>query len=310
VVTVGKATLDIFLFSKESNKHFRLDRETHEICIKSGDKAIVDSSYFLTGGNANNVAIGLSRMGFKAAIIAEIGADEFSQKIINTLKKEGVSTSFLKQTPHQPSSFSVILNVQGDRTIFEENIVREHDFSFEGVNTKWIYLTSMENKWQKAYEKTLDFVKKNNVKLAFNPGTTQLDDDLSQIEETIALSEILFVNKEEAARICGFEITNDESFVPHLLSQVKSKGAKTVVITDGARGAFMIDSLGTVHFGEPSEASVLERTGAGDAFASGFLSAVLASLSGEDAMKWGSKNASSVIGKIGAQEGLLKKDSI
>jgi len=309
VVTVGKATLDIFLWTKETNKHFRLNKDTNELCIKAGDKATVDSSYFLTGGNANNVAVGICRMGFKAAIVAEIGTDEFSQKIINTLKSEGVSETYLKQIPNQPTSFSIILNFQGDRTILEENIEREHDFSFEGINTKWIYLTSMERKWQEAYGRTLEFVKQKGVKLALNPGTTQLDDDIDRMNEAITLSDIVFLNKEEASRVCGLETTNDEGLISHLLSQIKKKGARIVVITDGGKGAYAIDEKGDIHFEESSEGSIVERTGAGDAFASGFLSAILAEDSVKQAMKQGSRNAKSAIGMIGAQQGLLRKES-
>lgn len=310
VITIGKATLDIFLWTEESNKHFRLNKDTSELCIKAGDKAIVDSSYLLTGGNANNVAVGISRMGFKAAIVAELGSDEFAQKIINTLRNEKVSEAYLKQTQDKPSSFSVILNFQGDRTIFEENVEREHDFSFDNVHSDWIYLTSMEKKWKEAYEKTIDFVKNNNIKLAFNPGTTQLDEDINQIEEVLKFSEIFFVNKEEGAKICKVEVSNGENFIRDLLLQIKNKGAKIVVITDGANGSFLIDDQNNISFHKAAESSVIERTGAGDGFASGFLSGVLSGKSYKDSMDWGSLNASSVISMIGAQQGLLTKQQI
>ncbi len=309
-MTIGKATLDIFLWTEESNKHFRLNKDTSELCIKAGDKAIVDSSYILTGGNANNVAVGISRMGFKTAIIAEIGSDEFAQKIINTLRKERVSEGFLKQTQNKPSSFSVILNFQGDRTIFEENVEREHDFSFDSIDTKWIYLTSMENKWKEAYKKTIDFVKKNNIKLAFNPGTTQLDEDLDQIDEVLKFSEVVFINKEEGAKICRVAVSSEENFIKDLLLQIKNKGAKVVVITDGRNGSFLIDDQNNISFYKAAEGNAIERTGAGDGFASGFLSGVLSEKSFKDSMDWGSLNATSVISMVGAQQGLLTKQEI
>lgn len=310
LVTVGKATLDVFLWTEDSNKHFRLNPATNEICIKLGDKAVVDKAYFLTGGNANNVAVGISRMGFKVAIVAEIGADEFAQKIINILKGEGVSDLYLKQTANQPSSFSIILNFQGDRTILEENIEREHDFDFNNIKTKWIYLTSMEKKWEEAYDKAIDFTKKNNLKLAFNPGTTQLDNNIEKINEILKICEIVFVNKEEAARICGFESANDDSLIPHLLSSLKERGVKIAVITDGAKGAHMIDASGKVYFSEPVNINVTEKTGAGDAFASGVLSGILSGVSTGEALKWGTINSASVIGNIGAQRGLLTKQNL
>ena len=152
VVAVGNATLDIFLWVQETNKHFRLNEETKELCIKAGDKALVDNAYLMTGGNAANVAVGLSRLGFKTAIVAEIGEDEFAQKIINSLAEEGVSEAFLQKTHNKSSSFSVIINYKSERTIFEA-VEKEQNFSFENISAKWLYLTALSEKWKKLIKK-------------------------------------------------------------------------------------------------------------------------------------------------------------
>ena len=94
-VAVGNAKVDIFLQVHDTNKHFRLDPETGELRIKSGDKASIDSASIVIGGNAANVSVGVSRMGFKSAIVAEIGSDEFADKIINSLKNENVSEKLI-----------------------------------------------------------------------------------------------------------------------------------------------------------------------------------------------------------------------
>ena len=310
IVAVGNATLDIFLWVQETNKHFRLNEETKELCIKAGDKALIDNAYLMTGGNAANVSVGLSRLGFKTAIIAEIGEDEFAQKIINSLAGEGVSEAFLQKTHNKSSSFSVIINYKSERTIFAEAVEKEQNFSFENISAQWVYLTALSEKWEEAYKKTLEFAKNNNVKLAFNPGTLQLDSGLEFIEDIIKKSEIVFLNKEEAAKICNTQVTNEENFIRDLLLQIKNKAAKIVVITDGANGSFLIDDQNNIFSHKASDVNVVERTGAGDAFASGFLSAVLSGQSFKDSMEWGSLNASSVISKIGAQQGLLTKQEI
>ena len=54
----------------------------------------------------------------------------------------------------------------------------------------------------------------------------------------------------------------------------------------------------------------MEKTGAGDAYASGLISALVSGESFEEAMVWGALNASSVIGKTGAQNGLLTKTEL
>src|SRR3989344_3739374 len=201
VVAVGNATLDIFLWVQETNKHFRLNEETKELCIKAGDKALVDNAYLMVGGNAANVSVGLSRLCFKTSIVAEIGEDEFAQKIINSLAEEGVSEAFLQKTHNKSSSFSVIINYKSERTIFAEAIEKEQNFSFENISAKWVYLTALSEKWEEAYKKTLEFTKNNNVKLAFNPGTTQLDEGVDSFRDILSETEILFINKEEGLKI-------------------------------------------------------------------------------------------------------------
>ena len=314
VVTIGNAKIDIFLQVHDTNKHFRLDPNTGELCVKSGDKALIDQAYFLIGGNAANVSVGIVRAGFRTAIVAEIGSDEFADKIINILKKENVSKQFLKQT-EGASSISVILNYLGERTIFEENVEREHSFSFENISTKWIYLTSMGNKWHDAYKKTLVKVIEKNIKLAFNPGTSQLDEGVESFQDVLSKTEILFINKEEGMKISkiNLDFSEDSNYkenIEKLLSAVRDTGPKNVVLTDGKKGAFMIDSRGAVIIAPVEDSVVVERTGAGDAFASGFLSGILAGKDFQSAMNWGAKNATSVIGQIGATAGLLRREEM
>jgi len=307
LVAIGNATIDTFLTIRSSNKHFRINKETGEICVKQGDKAIVDKLDFFIGGNAANVSVGLSRMGFKSAITAEIGSDEFTQKIVNGLKKEGVSEILLKLIPNTPSPLSVIINYKGERTIFCEDVEKDHDFNFEGIFAKWIYLTSLGNKWQEAYKRTLIFAKTVGAKIAFNPGTSQLDKGIESIRDVLKETDILFVNKEEAKTITGTK-TDD---IEKLLNLLDKLGPKTSVITDGLKGAFLFDKNDGFFFQKAyNEKKALERTGAGDAFASGFLSAILFGKSAKQAMGWGALNSASVVAKIGAQAGLLTINEI
>lgn len=316
MVTVGNGKVDIFLQMLSSNRHFRFSSPTNEFCIKLGDKITVDSSRFLIGGNAANVAVGIARMGFKTAIVAELGSDEFSDIVTNALKKENVSDKFIKRE-EKDSSFSVIINYRKDRTIFEEHAERTHDFSFENVKTSWIYLTSMGNRWEDAYKKTLDYISENNIKLAFNPGTLQLAKGAESFKNVLEKTEILFINKEEGMKIAQLvfeKASGDDEYrvqTETILKEVRKIGPKTVVLTDGDRGAFLIDENGQMSaVSSQEEIQIVERTGAGDAFASGFLSAVLLGKDFNEAMRWGGENARSVIGQIGSTPGLLTRQEI
>lgn len=305
IVCVGNAKIDNFLTLHEANAHLRLIKETNELCIRFGEKITVDKAEILLGGNAANVSVGTSRLGLNTAIIAEIGRDEFAQKIINTLSKENVDVAKITQTKGQQSSFSTIINYKGERTIFSEHVARKHNFNFENITTPWVYLTSLGNTWLDAYNKTVDFIKETKSKLAFNPGTLQIESGKSSIDNVLSVTDLLFVNKEEGEELLGYP--HGQKSIEEIIANLQKFGPKIVVITDGKNGSVTIDEKGEILKEEIIEAKVVEKTGAGDAYSSGFLAAILHKKTIKEAMNWGTKNSASVIGSVGATAGLLYK---
>lgn len=305
---IGSAKIDIFLSILEGNPYVLLNKDAKKLCVSYGQKIPVDECSLQLGGNACNVSIGLAKLKIKTAIMAELGKDEFSQKIINGLQSENVNTDFLLQNPNNPSSFSVILSFQKERTIFSKHIEREHNFSFDGISTKWIYLTSLGQKWEKVYQLAETFAKSKGAKLAFNPGTLQLHEGYQKIKNILALSDILFVNKEEAVQILN--IKNEISNIHSLLSGLQKLGPKIAVITDGENGSFAVNEKGEFFTQEVVPTLIVEKTGAGDAYASGFLAAMLSNLPIQTAMRWGTLNASATMTILGAQNGLLSREEM
>lgn len=314
VVTIGNATIDAFLTFQKNNPHVRLDEKTQDLCVKSGEKIEVETSEFLMGGNASNVAVGLSRLGLKTSLCAEIGDDELSEKILKTLYKENVDFRLVKRTKNAKTSFAVAINVGGERTLFVQHIPREHNFNLADVFPKWIYLTSLGHEWKKPYQKVFSFVEKTGTKLACNPGTLQIQEGGNELTEALKKSHIVFLNKEEAQRILNlkFEISNENTnaHIKQLLQDVQKLGPRVVIITDGEKGSFAIDETGTVHSQGIVEAEVVEKTGAGDSYATGFLAAIIQGNDIKTSMQWGAINSSSVITKVGAQTGLLTKEEL
>lgn len=315
ILCVGDSKVDIFIKIPERNSHFEFDKEKNQLLITLGEKISVDRYVVTIGGNATNTAVGISRLGFNTGICGEIGKDEFSQKILNKLKAENINTDLLLQNDKEKTSLSIILTYSGERTILSEHIQRDHNFIFGGLETKFIYLTSLGNLWEKAYERTLELVEKNNLKLAFNPGTLQIEKRDKLIMDIIEKTDYLFVNKEEAEELLygkelGLEIKNDNNLVKKLLFGLKSLGAKNVVITDSSKGSYVQDEKNDVYCLGILEVDVVEKTGAGDAYNAGFLSAIINGLLITDAMILGTLNAASVVEKTGAEEGLLTKNQM
>jgi sugar/nucleoside kinase (ribokinase family) len=311
VITVGETTIDAFMTIADMNKAYRVDNEHHDFCIRPGQKINVDEYDFMMGGNATNVAVGLSRMGFKVGLCSEIGDDELSIKIRNALVKENLERLLVKQTAG-PSSFSVILNFGTDRTVFVQDVEREHEFHLDDVTTPFVFLTSLGRQWEGAYQKVLQFVEENNAVLAFNPGGHQLREGKDVIRGVLERTNMLFVNKEEAEMLLLDKQTdqNDQAYIEGLLKQLQALGPKTIIITDGRNGSYGMNEQGDMHRLAIDGGKVVERTGAGDAYTSGFIAAILYGVPFDRAMEWGAHNATSVVTKIGAQAGLLTKEEI
>lgn len=295
VTVVGSATIDMFidtsykLFSKKENS----------INLPLGSKILVDDIKFCTGGGATNVAVALSRLGLKTACIAKIGLDHNSHMILNELKKEKVMSYITKE--RGKTGFSVILDAVGrDRTVLfyqgVNNKLRYNEIK-KNLKTRWFYFSSMVDESYKTLEKLSDYAKKNNIKILFNPSTYLAKKSYHFLKKVIDNTDILILNREEASLI------TKKSNINEMLETIYDYGVKTAVITDGENGNWAYN--GRHYRLEAGHIKVIETVGAGDAFASGFLAAIIKKNSIELGLKIGRANAESVIKYYGAKNILL-----
>lgn len=313
IVCIGDALIDTFLSIHDAARYCRIDHEHMEICFEAGAKIMVDDAQFQLGGNACNVSVGLSRLGFSTVLAAELGTDEFSEKIIKGLQKDNVSLDLVKQTPDAPSTFSVCLNFKKERTLFVRHVTRKHELDLEKITPDWIYLTSLGKEWEELYKKSSEYMQKTGAKVAFNPGSTQLLAGREHFKDILQITNILLINKEEAEEILYGVVqhTQNEANKPStMVKELQKLGPKIVCITDGTNGSDTIDENGELYHEGIVQAECIEKTGAGDAYSSGFIAAIINGESVPTAMKWGAVNSANVITKYGAQPGLLTKEEI
>lgn len=310
IVTVGNALIDAFMTIEKNSQYVRVDRQHHELCFKYGQKIHVEQTSFLLGGNACNVGVGLSRLGLKAGFVAEIGDDDFSQKILKLLQKETLDLTHLLITKNAASSFAVGINFGGDRTLFIEHVHRKHEIDLTILDTHWVYLTSLGEEWIHVYEQISRQAETGQFSLAFSPGTHQLEKAHAAVKEALHQAKVLFVNKEEAMLLVKQYLHKETDDVASLLQMLQESGIGVVSLTDGGNGSYAIETDGSMYHVKTLATPIVERTGAGDAYASGFLAAHLDGQTVSEAMRWGSVNAASVIGSMGAETGLLTKEQI
>lgn len=308
LLSVGDANLDAFIVPSESESLCNIDTKKCLIAFSYADKIPVKNLEFSVGGNAANNAVGTKRLGVNTGTVLTLGDDSTGAIIVEKLKKENIDLTYVIQQPATLSNFNVVISYTGERTIFTYHSPRSYEFPVNLPKTPWMYLTSMGESFKPFYNHITEWLVKNpETKLAFNPGTWQLKGGVDAIANVFKLSTIVFVNKQEAEKLTGFEAESEVT--KELLMSLSGLGSKIAVITDGGNGSFVFDGNKFLHCGIlPVDA--YERTGAGDAFGSGFLSAVIKGKILEEALVWGTVNSASVIGYTGAQKGLLTKDDM
>jgi sugar/nucleoside kinase (ribokinase family) len=127
------------------------------------------------------------------------------------------------------------------------------------------------------------------------------------LKKIYARTEVLILNREEAVQVSGGDYHN----LHDLLDKLHDIGPKIVVITDGHDGAYASDGNTRLKMPiYPDIAPPYERTGAGDAFTSTFIAAIIKGNNLEGALQWAPINSMNVVQKIGAQEGLLSEHQI
>lgn len=301
ILSVGDATLDIFVKITEASVMCSIDKETCLFCLSYADKIPIDSLAQSIAGNAANNAVGSARLGLNAGFYSVIGDDETGKKIVETMRNEGVSLKYLKVDKGRPSNYSVVLNYKEERTILVYHYPRTYALPPLHHATHWIYYTSIGKNHQRLDRQLVSFIKKNGTRLGFNPGTHQLSRGVQALQPVLGITEVLFLNKEEAERLVG-----RLGAMKNLLAALHALGPKTVVVTDGSRGSFAFDGK---FFYQMSifPVKVVEKTGAGDAFSTGFLAATVYGLPITDALRWGAANSAGVVTKIGPQAGLLTR---
>lgn len=303
ILSIGAAVQDVFLSHSEEFKAVCLNPEECFMQLTLGSKADVNKIDFTTGGGATNASVTFARQGLEAEFMGSVGDDPAAAAVMADLDKEGVDTSRVHVSKRYNTGYSVLLLApNGERTILTYRGASTHyslnDFDFSGVNADWLYISSMSGKMD-IIDQVFAEAKQQGMKIMFNPGKGELA-HAEKLKGLLDDVDVLSVNKEEMRMIVeGEEL---EELVRHGLHYVP-----TVIVSDGPNGVMASDGEKLVRAGMYEDVKVIDRTGAGDAFGSGFLSQWATGKSLKDSIIFASANSTSVVTKIGAKTGILHK---
>lgn len=304
LLAIGAAVQDVFLSHSDEFKSVS-DKSVHEqfMRLELGGKADVNNIDFSTGGGATNAAVTFARQGLHSLFMGTIGHDPAGRSVLDDLDREGVDASGVSYSERYNTGYSVLLLApNGERTILTYRGASTHydakNFDLRNTEADWIYVSSMAGSME-VLDKIFTQARTLGTKIFFNPGKGELR-QISKLKGLLDDVEVLSVNREEAQQIVEGE-TLDE-LVRHLLHYVP-----VAIISDGPNGVIASDGKTVVRAGVYEDVKVIDRTGAGDAFGSGFLSQWAVGKSLKDAIVFASANSTSVVTKIGAKTGILHK---
>jgi ribokinase len=304
-ITIGSAIRDIFLRSEGIHTKRDPDSKTGaDLVVPLGSKLTVDEMIFETGGGATNTAVTFARQGLRSACICRVGDDPGGDLTIEALEKEAVDTDMVIRDREHTTGYSIILTSKGGRTIlvyrgasgeFKEDMIPKSK-----LDTKWILITSLAGNVT-MLSHLVNWAEGHGINTAVIPGSQELKKGAKVLNPIFAKADVVIMNREEAAGITGVDFKEKEKVIHELCILTKGAG----VITDGQYGATACDKEHFYHIGTHGNKAV-DRTGAGDAFASGFVAGLVKYETVEGALELGADNASSVVNYFGAKKGILR----
>lgn len=307
VLAIGDITVDAFIKIKEAE--VKQENNDKLLCIPFGSKIPYEESIIIPGvGNSPNAAVSASRLGLNASILTFIGDDKNGEDCKNSLEKENVNTEYCITNKNKKTNYHYALWYKDERTILIKH--EEYNAYLPQIEKpKWIYLSSLGSYAENLHKDIEKYLLENtDVKFAFQPGTYQIRMGIDKLKNIYSRTEYFCCNLEEANMILGTD-TRDASV---LLDKIADLGPKIITITDGPNGCYMRNNNSEKYFmpiyKDPKPP--LERTGAGDAFTSTFMSFLILDHTPLEALKYAPINSMNVVQYIGAQEGLLTLEKI
>lgn len=307
-IAIGDTVVDTFIRLNQAEEVWNADHTAETLNLSFADKIPYEFAETLNAvGNSPNAAVSASRLGLQSAIVSNIGDDDLGTDCLESFHKDNVDTKFIKTNHEKPTNHHYVLWFHQDRTILIKH--EEYEYELPEIGSpKFVYLSSLrEGSWT-MYEKIIDYLSHHlEVKLTFQPGVYDMKMGTEKLRDIYKRTELFFCNVGESRKI----LKNEETDIKKLLKGITDLGPKSAVITDGPDGAYVFDGKEYWFIkAYPDPRPAYERTGAGDAFASTFTSAIILGKTPDEALRWASVNATSVVQQVGAQKGLLSPDGI
>ncbi|HCR97574.1 MULTISPECIES: sugar kinase [Halomonas] len=291
-----------------------------------GDLAEVESFHRRLAGADNNVAIGLSRLGFHVGWLSRVGTDSQGRFIQQSLKAEGVDDRYIQLDEHHPTglmfkeraengadprveyfrrgSAASHLSVEDAASINFQSLAHLHATGITPALSKSA-LELTRHLMHQARENGASISFDPNLRPSLWPSEAVMRDTLNELA---SLADWVLPGLSEGRLLTGCE--SPEAIADFYLE----RGAKAVIIKLGPEGSYYRGTLGgsleSINVPGQPVANVVDTVGAGDGFAVGAISALLDGLTARDALKRGNLVGAQAVQVVGDMEGLPTRDKL
>ena len=273
----------------------------------SGALIKTDRIEFAIGGCSANMAVDMVKLGMRVGLSGRVGNDLFGREVRHLLSEQGVDTSRLEVSDKVPTSSTFVLNVKGDDRRFIHCVGANAEYDGLNLSSDEIRLARsifiggfglMESLTTERAIRLFQIAREANVITALNVVIPQHSNLGTWLVPVLPWTDYFFCNDDEADRITG------ESDPIRQAESLHELGAKTAIVTRGDKGAILIGPNARLRAGVYNVTRV-DGTGTGDAFASGFLDALLRGEEIAQCLKSGTAMGASCVRSMGATTGVF-----
>jgi len=279
---------------------------------EAGELKAIDHYLLSVGGCAANTAVDLRRLGRSVEVIGKVGPDMFGDFVIRELERHGARAANIRRSPALPTSSTVILNVHGQDRRYIHCIGANADFSpadldlavLAGSRILYVggYLAmpgfspdDLGRLFHAAHERSLMTV----LDVVIPAG---LEVSLDHVRPVLPHTDYFLPNQDEARRLTGLDAPEDQAARLATLNP-----ACTIVITRGARGS--LTKHGEAFIATPAfQVDAVDESGAGDAFAAGFITGLLENWPLEYTLSFAAAAGASCTRALGCHNGVFGFD--
>ncbi len=289
ILCVGELLIDLIGLDKNSN----LENTT-------------DFKKFL-GGSPANVAVNSTSLGLKPALVASCGNDGLGKFLIKELENKNVDCSLVQRSNLHPTSIIIVSNSEDtpDFSAYRNADYQISDFIDQTVieRSRIFHTTCFalsKDPAQSTILKSAAIAKSVGTALSIDLNYSEkIWKNRSQaykvVKEYMSNEPLVKVSEDDCLRFFGKQLKDHE-----ILEHFHNLGARVICLTKGSRGVLVSSrEEGVLHKSAPKVDKVVDTTGAGDAYWTGFLYAQLNSLNLENSVQMGQQLAALKIGNLG-----------